>query len=334
MLFAAKKAMSEIGPISVAPMMAWTDRHDRYFLRKISKYTRLYTEMVTADAIRFGPRERLLGFDPSEQPIALQIGGSDPGSLAEAAHIGASWGYDEINLNVGCPSDRVQSGKFGAVLMLEPELVARCVAAMMARVTIDVTVKCRIGVDEQDPEHALFDLVRQCKEVGVTRFIVHARKAWLQGLSPKENRERPPLDYEIVYRLKARYPELNIVINGGIETLDEVAHHLQFVDGVMLGRAAYKTPYILSGMDGRFYNDKAPPPTREDILEAIIPYAENLVAKGAPLHVLTRHILGLYQGCPGGKLFRRFLSENVRDAGSEVLVEALEMMRARTVICA
>ena len=315
--------------ISVAPMMAWTDRHDRFFLRKISKHVRLYTEMVTADAIRFGPRARLLDFDTSEHPLALQLGGSEPRALAEAAQIGEAWGYDEINLNVGCPSDRVQSGKFGAVLMLEPELVARCMSAMIERVKIDVTVKCRIGVDDQDPEQSLFELVRQCREAGVSRFIVHARKAWLQGLSPKENRERPPLDYDIVYRLKAQYPDLVVIINGGVETLDEAAEHLKFVDGVMLGRAAYKTPYILADVDQRFHGEKEAPLSREDILEALIPYAEKLIAQGVPLHALTRHILGLYQGRPGGKLWRRFLSENIRGANINVLKEALAMMRTR-----
>ena len=233
----------------VAPMMDWTDRHDRFFLRLITRHARLYTEMVTADAIRFGDRARLLDFDAAEHPLALQLGGSDPVTLAEAAKIGEDWGYDEINLNVGCPSDRVQSGAFGACLMREPDLVAECMAAMREAVNIPVTVKCRIGVDDQDPETALTQLVTSCREAGVEVFIIHARKAWLEGLSPRENREIPPLDYPLVYRLKQQFPDISIIINGGIETLDQTQTHLAQVDGVMVGRAAYKTPYFMADID-------------------------------------------------------------------------------------
>ena len=313
---------------SVAPMMDWTDRHDRFFLRLLSRRARLYTEMVTANAIRFGERGKLLDFNAEEHPLALQLGGSEPDALAEAAKIGEDWGYDEINLNVGCPSDRVQSGSFGACLMQEPDLVADCMAAMSDAVMIPVTVKSRIGVDAQDPEEALFTLVEKCKSAGVTHFIVHARKAWLEGLSPKENRDIPPLDYELVYRLKAANPELLISINGGIETLEESTAHLERVDGVMLGRAAYKTPYLLAGVDGALFDDTTPPPSREEIVDKLIPYAERLVAQGTPLHALTRHVMGLYQGQAGGRLWRRHLSENAPRRGDDprVLQEALDVV--------
>ena len=313
---------------SVAPMMDWTDRHDRFFLRLMSRRARLYTEMVTANAIRFGERAKLLDFNAEEHPLALQLGGSEPDALAEAAKIGEDWGYDEINLNVGCPSDRVQSGSFGACLMQEPDLVADCMAAMRDAVTIPVTVKSRIGVDDQDPEDALFTLVEKCKSAGVTHFIVHARKAWLEGLSPKENRDIPPLDYDLVYRLKAANPDLLISINGGIETLEESTAHLERVDGVMLGRAAYKNPYLLAGVDGALFGDTTPPPSREAIVEKLIPYAEHLVAQGTPLHALTRHVMGLYQGQAGGRLWRRHLSENAPKRGDDprVLQEALDVV--------
>jgi tRNA-dihydrouridine synthase A len=306
-------------------MMDWTDRHDRFFLRLISRHARLYTEMVTSDAIRHGDRARLLDFNAQEHPLALQLGGSDPQGLAEAARIGEEWGYDEINLNVGCPSDRVQSGQFGACLMKTPALVAECVAAMSAVVDIPVTVKCRIGVDEQEPSEALPDLVAQCAAAGVRHFIVHARMAWLEGLSPKQNRDVPPLDYALVYQLKKAHPELTIVINGGIEDLAQVDAHLNHVDGVMLGRAAYKTPYLLSTVDGQYFNDDTAPLTRHEIVEQLIPYAENLVASGIPLHALTRHLMGLYQGQPGGRHWRRYLSENApgHASSANVLREAL-----------
>ena len=315
---------------SVAPMMDWTDRHDRFFLRLMSQRARLYTEMVTANAIRFGERAKLLDFNAEEHPLALQLGGSEPDALAEAAKIGADWGYDEINLNVGCPSDRVQSGSFGACLMQEPQLVADCVAAMRAVVDIPVTVKSRIGVDDQDPHEALFTLVEKCAAAGVTHFIVHARKAWLEGLSPKENRDIPPLDYPLVYQLKQAHPDLLISINGGIETLDDSAAHLKQVDGVMLGRAAYKNPYLLADVDASLFGETAPSPTRQEIVEQLIPYAERLVAKGTPLHALTRHVMGLFQGQPGGRIWRRHLSENAPRRGDDprVLAEALALVEA------
>ncbi len=310
--------------------MDWTDRHDRFFLRQLSRHMRLYTEMVTADAVLHGERDYLLGFDPVEHPVALQLGGSDPEKLAQAAVIGADYGYDEINLNVGCPSDRVQSGRFGACLMREPELVAACLAAMRDRVEIDVTLKCRIGVDEQDPEEALFTLVEQAYRVGIRHFIIHARKAWLDGLSPKENRDIPPLDYDIVYRLKQRYADAVVVINGGIATLDEAAQHLEKLDGVMMGRAAYKNPYQLAAVDQKLYGETGDKISREDVLAALIPYAEALCARGVPLHALTRHILGLYQNCPRARLYRRFLSEQApkSTATAELLREVLDFMTA------
>ena len=325
--------MSLIAPdirFSVAPMMDWTDRHDRFFLRLMSKHARLYTEMVTTNAIRFGERGKLLDFNAEEHPLALQLGGSEPDALAEAAKIGEDWGYDEINLNVGCPSDRVQSGQFGACLMQEPDLVADCVAAMRAAVNVPVTVKSRIGVDDQDPHEALFTLVEKCKSAGVTHFIVHARKAWLEGLSPKENRDIPPLDYDLVYQLKQAHSELLISINGGIETVDESVTHLDRVDGVMLGRAPYKNPYLLAEVDGRLFNDPAAAPSRAEVVAQLIPYAERLVAKGTPLHALTRHVMGLFQGQAGGRLWRRYLSENAPRRGDDpqVLAEALAVVEA------
>ena len=315
----------------VAPMMDWTDRHDRYFLRLISKKARLYTEMITADAIIHGDKDRLLRFHAAEHPLALQLGGSDPEKLAIAARVGLDYGYDEINLNVGCPSDRVQSGRFGACLMEEPDLVAACIAAMREAVSdaLPVTVKCRIGVDDQEPEKALFELVEKTKQAGCRVFIVHARKAWLQGLSPKQNRDIPPLDYELVYRLKQQHPDLLIVINGGIDTLAAAQSHLDHVDGVMLGRAAYKTPYILSEVDQLFYGATHAAVAREDIVSQLIPYAQDLLADGTPLHALTRHLMGLYQAQPGGRIWRRHLSENApkNKAGIEVLHEGLDIMR-------
>ena len=315
---------------SVAPMMDWTDRHDRFFLRLMSRRARLYTEMVTANAIRFGERGKLLDFNAEEYPLALQLGGSEPAALAEAAKIGEDWGYDEINLNVGCPSDRVQSGQFGACLMQEPDLVAECMAAMRDAVSIPVTVKSRIGVDDQDPHDALFTLVEKCKSAGVTHFIVHARKAWLEGLSPKENRDIPPLDYDLVYQLKQAHPDLLISINGGIETLEECSTHLAHVDGVMLGRAPYKNPYLLAGVDQTLFGDTHAAPGRAAVVEALIPYAERLVAKGTPLHALTRHVMGLFQSQPGGRIWRRHLSENALRRGDDatVLREALALVEA------
>lgn len=309
-------------------MMDWTDRHDRYFLRAISRHALLYSEMVTADAVIHGDREKLLGFNEAEHPVALQLGGSDPTKLAEAARIGADFGYDEINLNVGCPSDRVQSGRFGACLMTEPDLVAQCMAAMAAATSIPVTVKCRIGVDDQDIEQALDDVAQRVFDVGVKTLIVHARKAWLQGLSPKENRDVPPLDYDRVYRLKQKFPDQHIIINGGITTHEECENHLKHVDGVMLGRAAYQNPYILAQVDQLYFDATTPVPTRHEIVEKIIPYAEEKCAQGQSLHRITRHITGLFQGCPGARRWRRYLSENAHKSGAgvEVIREAAALV--------
>ena len=309
----------------VAPMMDWTDRHCRVFHRQLTRQALLYTEMVTAAAVIHGDRQRLIGFSPAEHPIALQLGGSDPAKLAEAAAIGEGFGYDEINLNVGCPSDRVQEGRFGACLMAEPALVAACVAAMRRSVKIPVTVKCRIGIDDQDSEADFQCFIDTVADAGCRTFIVHARKAWLSGLSPKENREIPPLDYDRVYRLKQARPDLEIVINGGIETLEACAAHLAHVDGVMLGRAAYQTPYILSEVDRRFFGAACEDGTRAEALEALVPYIEAHIAKGGKLFNITRHVLGTYHGRPGGRLFRRHLSEQGVKAGAraDVLLEAI-----------
>jgi tRNA-dihydrouridine synthase A len=315
----------------VAPMMDWTDRHCRMFHRQLTRHALLYTEMVTAQAIRHGDRQRLLGFDPAEQPVALQIGGSDPALLAEAARWGEDFGYAEINLNVGCPSDRVQTGRFGACLMAEPVLVGDCLGAMRQAVGLPVTVKCRIGIDEQDEEEDFARFVDVVSEAGVTVFIVHARKAWLKGLSPRENREIPPLNHGRVYRLKQRRPELEIVINGGIASPDEAATHLQHVDGVMLGRAAYQTPWLLSEVDSRFYGSPAEALSRADIVARMKPYVARELAAGVPLHAITRHMLGLFHGVPGGRWWRRVLSEDgvKPGAGLDVLDKAMGEVAAR-----
>jgi tRNA-dihydrouridine synthase A len=300
----------------VAPMMDWTDRHCRVLHRLLSRRARLYTEMVTADAVIHGDRERLIGFSAIEHPVVLQLGGAEPAKLAEAARIGEAFGYDEVNLNVGCPSDRVQSGRFGACLMREPALVAECVGAMRGAVRIPVTVKCRIGVDDQDPENALPALIDACVAAGVTTFAVHARKAWLHGLSPKDNREIPPLNYGIVYALKRARPGLTIVVNGGIETLDAAAEHLAHVDGVMVGRAAYHSPAILAEVDARFFGGAA-----GDIDNAIAQYLIYIgerLADGAPLNATTKHMLGLFHGRPGARAFRRHLSENATRPGANL----------------
>lgn len=306
-------------------MMDWSDRRCRFFHRLLTRKALLYTEMVTAPAILFGARERLLGFCESEHPVALQLGGSDPAQLAEAAAIGEAFGYDEINLNVGCPSDRVQEGRFGACLMAEPELVAECIAAMQKRVRIPVTVKCRIGIDDQDSEQDFRRFIDIVADAGCEVFIVHARKAWLNGLSPKENREIPPLDFERVYRLKAERPELTVVVNGGIGSLDECEQHLAHVDGVMLGRAAYQTPYLLAEVDQRLFLSASPSRTRGEVLRQLVPYVEQHLDGGGRLNNVTRHILGLYHGRPRARAFRRHLSENaVRDgARGDVLLQAI-----------
>jgi len=314
---------------SIAPMMDWTDRHCRTFHRQLTRHALLYTEMVTAPAVLHGDRVRLLGLaGQHEHPVALQLGGSDPGALGEAAAIGETFGYDEINLNVGCPSDRVQEGRFGACLMAEPELVAACVAAMQRQVKVPVTIKCRIGIDDQDSEADLQRFIDVVAGAGVTAFIVHARKAWLKGLSPKENREIPPLDYARVYRLKAAHPELTISINGGIADLDAAEEHLRHVDGVMLGRAAYQTPYILADVDRRFFGSDGPPVTRREAVEGMLPHIERHLAAGGRLNNVVRHMLGLYHGEPRARLFRRHLSENApREAATlATLLEALTLV--------
>jgi tRNA-dihydrouridine synthase A len=309
----------------VPSMMDWTDRHCRYFHRLLTRRARLYTEMITAEAVLHGKRERLLDFSPSEHPVGLQLGGSDPAKLAEAAVIGEDHGYDEINLNVGCPSDRVQEGRFGACLMAEPDLVGCLVAAMRARVRVPVTVKCRIGIDDQDGEAELERFVATVAAAGCRTLIVHARKAWLKGLSPKENREVPPLDYGRVYRLKASHPEVEIVVNGGIKSLAEAEDHLANVDGVALGRAAYQNPYLLAEVDRRLFAAAASAPCRSDVLEALIPYAERHLQRGGRINNVTRHIHGLYHGRPRARAFRRHLSERAHrsHAGIEVLREAI-----------
>ena len=308
-------------------MMDWTDRHCRTFHRIMSAHARLYTEMVTADAAIHGDRERLLGFASVEHPIALQLGGSDPAKLAEAAAIGEAFGYDEINLNVGCPSSRVQEGRFGACLMAEPDLVAACVRAMADRVRIPVTIKCRIGIDAQDSEADLSRFIATVADAGITTFVVHARKAWLDGLSPKENREVPPLDYARVYRLKAARPDLTIVLNGGVETLEASAEHLGHVDGVMMGRAAYQTPYLLADVDRVLFGSDAPALSRGDVVDRLLPYVQEHLAAGGRLNSVTRHILGVYHGQPRARVFRRHLSEHGvgEGPGIDVLIDAIAL---------
>ena len=310
--------------LAVAPMMDWTDRHCRFFHRQLTRRALLYTEMVVADAVIHGARDRLLGFDQGEHPVALQLGGSDPGKLAEAARIGEAFGYDEINLNVGCPSDRVQSGTFGACLMRTPALVADCVSSMKGAVKIPVTVKCRIGVDEQDPAIALDALAADVFAVGADALWVHARKAWLEGLSPKENRDIPPLDYGRVYRLKEKYPDRFIGINGGIRSLEEAHAHLAHVDGAMLGRAAYHTPGILAAADAVFYGEAERPFDPQTLLDTMCAYAERHIAAGGRLGHVTRHMVGLFHGLPGARRYRQILSMDATKpgAGPEVLRQA------------
>jgi len=314
-------------------MMDWTDRHCRVFHRLMTRRARLYTEMLTTGAIIHGDRERLLGFDQSEHPVALQLGGSDPGDLATAAGIGEDFGYDEINLNVGCPSDRVKDGRFGACLMAEPALVAEGVAAMKRAVKIPVTVKCRIGIDDQDPEIALDVLARGVVAAGADALIVHARKAWLNGLSPKENRDIPPLDYDRVYRLKQALPDFPIIINGGIGCVAEAKAHLGHVDGVMLGRAAYHDPWRLLSVDSELFGEAALHATMKDVFEAMMPYIEEQLSLGTRLHSMTRHFVGAYHGVPGARAFRRHLAENgVRQgATASVLRDAIALVGARGV---
>jgi tRNA-dihydrouridine synthase A len=319
---------------SVAPMMDWTDRHCRVFHRRLTRRARLYTEMLTTGAVIHGDRARLLSFDPSEHPVALQLGGSDAHDLATAAQIGEDFGYDEINLNVGCPSDRVQHGRFGACLMAEPELVAACVDAMKRAVNIPVTVKCRIGIDEQDPEVALDRFARDAVAAGAEALVVHARKAWLDGLSPKENRDIPPLDYDRVYRLKAALPDLPVIINGGIGSLSEARAHLSRVDGVMLGRAAYQEPWRLLTVDPDVFGEPAPHATMKDAFEAMMPYIERELARGTRLHAITRHFVGAFHGVPGARAFRRHLAENgvKPGAGANVLRDAIALVEGRVTV--
>ncbi len=313
---------------SVAPMMDWTDRHCRMFHRALSKRARLYTEMVTANAVIHGDRDRLIGFDPREHPLALQLGGSDPALMAQAAEIAQSFGYSEVNINCGCPSDRVQSGFFGACLMREPDLVATCYEAMAAAVDIPVTVKCRIGVDEDDARDSLFTFVDTLADAGCTVFCVHARKAWLKGLSPKENRDIPPLDYDLVARLKATRPDLTITLNGGLATLEDCTREMPRFDGVMLGRTAYQTPALLGAVDSVIFGD-GDPVNIYDALDTYRPYMQDQLSRGTPLHAMTRHMLGIFAGRPGARSYRRHISENATrpNASLSVLDDAIDLVR-------
>nr|WP_085311411.1 tRNA dihydrouridine(20/20a) synthase DusA [Planktotalea arctica] len=330
-----KAVKSQIGVssrLSVAPMMDWTDRHCRYFHRLLSSRALLYTEMVTSPALVRGGALHLLRFSPEEQPVALQLGGSDPAELAEAACLGAEAGYAEINLNVGCPSDRVQSGTFGAVLMRDPKLVAECCAAMIKASPIEVTVKCRIGVDDQEPSDVLPEFIARVAGAGVSRFSIHARKAWLQGLSPKENRDIPPLDYDLVHQMKGLFPALHLSLNGGVTTLDEAVAALERgMDGVMIGRAAYHQPGdILMDADRVIFGEAALDRTREDVVRAMLPYIEQHIDGGGKLGQVTRHMLGLFAGQPGARHWKRHLSENAHksDAGAHTVLDAIDKMHA------
>ena len=316
-----------ISPIAVAPMMNWTDRHERYFLRQISRNVKLYSEMITCGAILRGNKDRLLSFSPGENPLALQIGGIDKSELSECARIGEDYGYDEINLNVGCPSDRVQSGNFGACLMATPDLVANAVNAMASAVNIPVTVKHRIAINDQEEWDSLFRFVEVVSTAGCRHFIVHARKALLDGLSAKENREVPPLRYELVYRLKEEFPNLSVTINGGITNLDSAEEHLCYVDGVMLGRAVYSEPYLLSEVDNRFFGEDRKNISRHEILESFLPYVEKSVGEGVPLKSIGRHLFGLFNGQPGARSWRRLLSEQLPKF-NENPTEALKLLRS------
>jgi len=324
----------------VAPMLDWTDRHERYFLRLLSRHARLYTEMVTTGALLHGDVKRHLQFDQAEHPLALQLGGSEPAALAQCAALAEQWGYDEVNLNIGCPSDRVQSGKFGACLMAEPQLVADCVRAMQAATSLPVTVKSRIGIDDLDSDAFLQTFVDTVANAGCRTFIIHARIAVLQGLSPKQNRDIPPLNYPRVQGIKQQHPELDIIINGGITTVPQACALLDgsdsadgtALDGVMMGREAYHNPYVLAGIDQQLFGDHRPVPTRAAIMAAYLPYVEAQLAQGTPLQHMTRHILGLFKGQNGGRLFRRHLSENAfrKNAGITVLEDALALAEGGT----
>jgi tRNA-dihydrouridine synthase A len=320
----------------VAPMMDWTDRHCRYFHRLLSRRARLYTEMLTTGAVIHGDRDRMLGFEAFEHPVAVQLGGSEPRELAAAAKICEEFGYDEINLNVGCPSDRVQNGAFGACLMLRPGLVADCVRGMKDAVRLPITVKCRIGVDEQAPEHALFEMAESVTRAGADALVVHARKAWLKGLSPRENRDVPPLDYPLVYRLKRAYPDIPIVINGGLTTISEMRAQLEHVDGVMVGRAAYQKPELLLDVDTIFYEGAADVRDGFEALSLYLPYVERELSRGERLSAMARHLLGLFSGRPGARAFRRRLAlDSVKPgAGPEVVLAAMEELRQPSADCA
>ncbi|MBS4052539.1 MAG: tRNA dihydrouridine(20/20a) synthase DusA [Methylomonas sp.] len=311
---------------AVAPMLDWTDRHCRYFYRLLSRHALLYTEMVTTGAILHGNPQRHLQFNPREQPVALQLGGSHPGDLARCAELAEQYGYGEVNLNVGCPSDRVQNGRFGACLMAEPELVAECVAAMQRAISIPVTVKSRIGIDDRDSYEELTRFISTVAAAGCNTFIVHARKAWLSGLSPKQNRDIPPLRYDMVFQLKQDFPELDIIINGGINSLDAALDLLNHVDGVMLGREVYHNPYLLSEVDSRLYGDSRPLKTRQDAILALLPYIRQQLQQGVRLHDIARHLLGLFHGVAGARAWRRHISENANKPGADedVLLRALE----------
>ena len=314
---------------SIAPMMDWSDHHCRFFWRLLSKQALLYTEMVTTGALIHGDRERFLHFNPEEHPVALQLGGSNPEELARCARWAEQWRYDEVNLNCGCPSDRVQSGMFGACLMAQPQLVAECVKAMCDATALPVTVKHRIGIDDMESYQQMLDFVAPVAEAGCKVFIVHARKAWLQGLSPKQNREIPPLNYPWVYQLKQDLPDLEIIINGGIQTIEQCQQHLEHVDGVMVGREAYQNPWMLADVDKQLYGMDKTVESRDDVVSELLPYVERQLVLGAHLNHITRHILGLYQGVPGAKKFRRHLSENAykKDAGLAVLTDALNLVQ-------
>jgi tRNA-dihydrouridine synthase A len=327
-----RRVSPEPMPVSVAPMMEWTDRHCRYFLRRLTRHTLLYTEMVTTGAVLHGDRARLLAYHPEEHPLAIQLGGSDPADLAECARIAESLGFDEVNLNVGCPSDRVQSGRFGACLMAEPALVARCVEAMRGAVSIPVTVKSRIAIDDQAEWPTLRGFVDAVSSAGCGRFIVHARKAWLTGLSPKENRDVPPLRYELVYRLKAERPDLTVILNGGVTHLAEIDTHLAHVDGVMLGRAAYQNPYLLAAVDQRYFGDRRPPVDRHAAVRAMEGYIDAELAAGTPLAAMTRHMLSLFQGVPGARAWRRHISEQAHRPGADLAVLRDALARVPTSI--
>ena len=329
---AAKPAAASGKLFAVAPMMDWTDRHCRYFHRQLSSHALLYTEMITEMAVRNGDRQKLLAFDAKEQPVVLQLGGSNPVGLAEAARIGEQFGYVEINLNVGCPSNKVQEGRFGACLMAEPALVAQCVAAMRKAVAIPVTVKCRIGIDQQDEFADLQNFVEQVEGAGCQTFTVHARKAWLQGLSPKENRERPPLNYQRVHQLKSAFPHLAILLNGGLMQLAEDFAHLGNLDGLMYGREAYHNPWILTAVDQLFAGRPSPVATRRDAVLAMLDYIESHISRGQALHRITRHMLGLYHGQHGGRIWRQILSTDgcKSGVGPEVLLKALDAVEGQS----